>query len=96
MEIPWIKSKWTASQIDGKTVAFKLHSDMPILKGKFTVNGNDEGEIAVTILKEAQASPNSWIQHRYIIESPIDSFLRVSSDTNFAEFELVCDAIIPW
>ena len=95
MEIPWIKSKWTANEIDGKTVAFKLHSDMPILEGKFMVNGNDAGEITVTILQETQSSPNSWIQHRYIIESPIDSVLRKSSDKQAAEFELICDTISP-
>jgi hypothetical protein len=94
METPWIKSKWNASQLDGRTVAFKLHSDMSMLHGKFIVNGNDEGEITVTIIQEVQASPNSWIQHRYIIESPIDSFLQKSSNTNVTEFELICDAII--
>lgn len=95
MKIPWINSKWTASEIDGKTVAFKLHSDMPILKGKFMVNGNDEGEIAVTILLETQPRPNSCIQHRYIIESPIDSVLRKSSHKQAAEFELICDETRP-
>ena len=90
MKSTWINSKWSASDLDGESVEFRLHPDMPVLVGKFMVYGNDGDEIAVEIIWETPTSPSSWIQHRYVIESSIDNLLQEHPDQSVAHYRLIC------
>jgi len=88
---PWVRSKWTYEDLNGKKVQFKLNSPRFQAKGvgEFLVRRNPRGELAIEICAIVSATPYEVTEHRYWLGQEIANKIEINSTPNVAPFRLL-------
>ena len=93
MNIPWVHSKWSASELNERSIEFQLSLEGRLFRGigQLLVRQNPEGEIAVEIVSEEQGSTShERLQRRFIVPGAAVERIEFHPDSLIASFRLYC------
>ena len=88
---PWVSSKWTIDDLEGKKVQFRLTAPKFRVEGvgEFLVRKNPRGELAIEICAIKSATPCEVVESRFWICQEIADKIERNPEPKVATFRLI-------
>jgi hypothetical protein len=89
MWAPWVKSKWTRQQLQGKMVEFKITTDRSHSEGvgQFEIRSRS-GELSISILVASKGTPAGKTKHYYLLGKAAANKIEINPNPEVAPFRL--------